>query len=772
MQGVAAAVEHVYEDIFGFFDFQRFYSLVVRLLPEEAHAVEVGALFGQSVAYLIVEAINAGKKLRLDAVDKWPNIGTGYPYYQQACTGEFGNDSYQIFLQNMRRHGLLPFVNPVKGESAEVAQRYRDGSLDFVFVDAGHTEEDVARDLRAYFPKLKSDGIFAGHDYYDGHEDKYGVKAAVDKFFAGSYPLGRVGSVWFVRKNWGLGARTYPSADQLNEALRLKLEKRAVPPADIVHVMNLSSFGGREELVNAQRRALGSIEAADGEGVRRVACVCVRDRFEPSDGWERVELARDAGTQLGHKHDFPFVLDLFDAADARATEDGWLLYTNSDCMVTPDIYRHVSESDANVIQFHRLEVFSDVRCLDDARRLPRELHPWGIDGFALRASVYRRFRDVIPDMVIGAPEWDICMEAIARRSIHRVEDNVTDLFHCWHERRWQFSDVAGVYNARLKDAFLEADGERLLDERCDTAVVVSVFGGDPARVVAAKRAIDGLRAQDIPLHVIVVELVFEGQRTDFPELGKVPGVTHVVLSGEDCNRNLMQKECLNNIGASHADGADYLVFMDADLHTDDTGWIRAIRAKLMEPGGERKLVQGFSICRDTVDSELVFASFGQRYLGAGTNGMLSNPGMVWGMRRSFYKSMDGLNPWCIMGSGDGALVNEALNLGAQRYEQFLDRFAWWRKVRRQGAPKGLLDFVPVELVHEYHGSYRDRCYIWSRQVLDEVGRPIREYVEIDGQGLLSWKEPQGFERRVLSRKPEMKTEEDMRRVLSEERDRG
>jgi hypothetical protein len=76
---------------------------------------------------------------------------------------------------------------------------YEDEYFDFIYVDARHDFKGVAADLEAYWPKLKTGGIFAGHDYitndesgqnwtvnYDGTIDLTGtvVKGAVDAFAA------------------------------------------------------------------------------------------------------------------------------------------------------------------------------------------------------------------------------------------------------------------------------------------------------------------------------------------------------------------------------------------------------------------------------------------------------------------------------------------------------------------------------------------------------------------------------------------------------------
>jgi hypothetical protein len=42
---------------------------------------------------------------------------------------------------------------------------FQDNTIDFVYVDARHDFCGVYEDLSLYYPKLKCDGVMAGHDY-------------------------------------------------------------------------------------------------------------------------------------------------------------------------------------------------------------------------------------------------------------------------------------------------------------------------------------------------------------------------------------------------------------------------------------------------------------------------------------------------------------------------------------------------------------------------------------------------------------------------------
>jgi predicted O-methyltransferase YrrM len=51
------------------------------------------------------------------------------------------------------------------GDSAEMAAKVPDTSLDFVFLDGDHTEYGFARDLLAWAPKVHMNGVVLGHDW-------------------------------------------------------------------------------------------------------------------------------------------------------------------------------------------------------------------------------------------------------------------------------------------------------------------------------------------------------------------------------------------------------------------------------------------------------------------------------------------------------------------------------------------------------------------------------------------------------------------------------
>jgi len=66
--------------------------------------------------------------------------------------------------------------------------------LDFVYIDGDHRKVAVERDLKLYYPKVKSGGLFAGHDYEKSRAP--GVVSAVNEFFKDKEELVANGGRW------------------------------------------------------------------------------------------------------------------------------------------------------------------------------------------------------------------------------------------------------------------------------------------------------------------------------------------------------------------------------------------------------------------------------------------------------------------------------------------------------------------------------------------------------------------------------------------------
>lgn len=167
-----------YKNIYGYFDFEGFY---IGLFNHLVHAqnpvcVEVGTWLGKSTCFM-AELIQFAPHIKFYGVDTF--LGEINAKDQQDIVKQEGGSVYKAFLRNMANAGVLNHVTPLQLTSKDAATLFADNSLDAVFLDAEHLYDDVMEDLKTWFPKVKPDGIIAGHDYYDGTQ----VKTAVDNFF-------------------------------------------------------------------------------------------------------------------------------------------------------------------------------------------------------------------------------------------------------------------------------------------------------------------------------------------------------------------------------------------------------------------------------------------------------------------------------------------------------------------------------------------------------------------------------------------------------------
>lgn len=154
-------INHFYQSIQGWFDFEILYSEMVRLAPQKATFVEIGAWKGKSTAYMAVEIMNSGKDIDFYVVDTWKGNDVEEEQKKEAAE----NDVKAEFLANMKSGGVDSIIKVVQGSSTCVAQQFEDGSLDFVFIDGSHDYTNVFADIKAWLPKVKKDGFIGGHDY-------------------------------------------------------------------------------------------------------------------------------------------------------------------------------------------------------------------------------------------------------------------------------------------------------------------------------------------------------------------------------------------------------------------------------------------------------------------------------------------------------------------------------------------------------------------------------------------------------------------------------
>jgi predicted O-methyltransferase YrrM len=138
---------------------------------DRKNIVEIGSWKGRST-----HAIASGTSGVVTAVDTWKGSSDPRDLTHTMAKQE---DVFEEFKKNTSQFNGK--IKVQRGTSLSVAKKVADKSLDWVFIDAGHTKDEVLADIEAWLPKVKKGGIISGHDY---KEDVWmGVVEAVNEAF-------------------------------------------------------------------------------------------------------------------------------------------------------------------------------------------------------------------------------------------------------------------------------------------------------------------------------------------------------------------------------------------------------------------------------------------------------------------------------------------------------------------------------------------------------------------------------------------------------------
>ncbi len=177
-----------WEKLDGFFSFQPFYEKIINQLDGEIF-VELGVWKGRSIMYMAERAKELNKNVIIHGVDVF-EVGD----QQQHCA-KFGTDFYGEVINNIEP--MKDIITLHKMSSHDAYKLFEDESIDFLFIDAHHTYEDVKKELELWYPKVKTGGIISGHDYiWIGAV----IKKAVDEFFTVERVTPEEGDSWSVIK--------------------------------------------------------------------------------------------------------------------------------------------------------------------------------------------------------------------------------------------------------------------------------------------------------------------------------------------------------------------------------------------------------------------------------------------------------------------------------------------------------------------------------------------------------------------------------------------
>jgi hypothetical protein len=115
--------------------------------------------------------------LELYCIDLWR------PYRGNPWSGstERNDHHFKTACERLNKYN----THIIRELSMDAVKQFKDGSLDFVFIDANHKFDYVIQDLIEWTKKVKVGGVVSGDDYYPfscGHQDYGGVVDAVNAY--------------------------------------------------------------------------------------------------------------------------------------------------------------------------------------------------------------------------------------------------------------------------------------------------------------------------------------------------------------------------------------------------------------------------------------------------------------------------------------------------------------------------------------------------------------------------------------------------------------
>lgn len=145
--------------------------------------IELGSWFGKSSTAI---ADNLPEDGVLYCIDTWAGSAAEKDTNHVQARQLDGDYAYNEFLHNLWRHVKAGNLKPLRMHGVHAATLLKEMGVkaDFVFIDAGHTYEEVKEDMFAFAPLVKEGGLMVGHDYGDAHvgfEPWPGVRQAVDE---------------------------------------------------------------------------------------------------------------------------------------------------------------------------------------------------------------------------------------------------------------------------------------------------------------------------------------------------------------------------------------------------------------------------------------------------------------------------------------------------------------------------------------------------------------------------------------------------------------
>lgn len=153
---------------------------------EDGIMAEIGCYSGESTEFFS----KSGKFKEIYSIDPWQ---TSIDYNELPVDNM--DVVEQLFDKRIATFGIP--VHKIRKTSLEAVEICKDNFFDFVYIDGNHEYYSVKKDIYKWLPKVKTNGVIAGHDYNHAYE---GVIKAVNEIFGKDNIQLFPDSSWMIKK--------------------------------------------------------------------------------------------------------------------------------------------------------------------------------------------------------------------------------------------------------------------------------------------------------------------------------------------------------------------------------------------------------------------------------------------------------------------------------------------------------------------------------------------------------------------------------------------
>lgn len=136
-------------------------SYLPDILEPQSTMIEIGSYMGESTLLFA----STGLFSKVYAIDPF-EIGEQFNLFLEDSTVELNYPVTDFIEKEFKTNTrYFSFIEHLSDYSYNVADSFKDKSIDFIYIDGDHSYGSVKKDLELYLSKVKKGGVIAGHDY-------------------------------------------------------------------------------------------------------------------------------------------------------------------------------------------------------------------------------------------------------------------------------------------------------------------------------------------------------------------------------------------------------------------------------------------------------------------------------------------------------------------------------------------------------------------------------------------------------------------------------